>query len=81
MPWLVSMRMMGQVMGARATVATRMSVIFSSEGLELVFTFCGSASRVWSAQKPAPMAAAAPLRKERRPPALEERVFIRVFRR
>src|SRR5579872_1841065 len=59
MPWLVSMRMMGQVIGARATVSTRMSVILRSEGLELVLTFCGSASRVSSRTKPAPSAPAA----------------------
>ena len=36
------------------TVSARRSVIFRSEGLELVLTFCGSASSVSSAQKPAP---------------------------
>src|SRR5581483_2390464 len=48
MPWLVSMRMIGQVIGARATVATRKSVIFRSDGFEFVLTFCGSASSVSS---------------------------------
>ena len=33
------MRMIGQVIGARATTATRMSVIFRSDGFELVLTF------------------------------------------
>src|ERR1017187_3068192 len=59
------MRMSGQVMGARATTATRRSVIFKSEGLELVLVFCGRASRVWSAQKPAP-SAPTPFKNERR---------------
>src|ERR1039458_2380519 len=66
MPWLVSMRMMGQVMGARATVATRRSVILRSEGLELVLVFWGYASRFSPAHKPAPSAAVS-FRKERLP--------------
>src|SRR5689334_7803783 len=66
MPWLVSMRMMGQVIGARPTVRTRRSVIWRAEGLELVLVFCGRASRVWSAQRPAVVRAAARLRKDRR---------------
>src|SRR5579862_3299095 len=70
MPWLVSMRMSGHVIGARATTATRRSVIFKSEGLELVLVFCGRASRVSSAQKPA-ASAPAPFRKERRPARLD----------
>src|SRR5215471_16828288 len=68
MPWLVSIRISGQFIGARATTATRRSVIFSAEGFELVLVFCGSASSVWSAQKPAPITPAAPFKKERRPP-------------
>src|SRR5262249_45685564 len=52
--------------GARAIVRTRRSVIFNSEGLELVLTFWGSASRVSSAQN-APPKAMAPLRKDRLP--------------
>src|ERR1700693_2188311 len=67
MPWLVSMRISGQVMGARAITSTRRSVIFRSEGLELVLTFCGCASRRSSAQNAAPIVPAARLRKERRP--------------
>src|ERR1039458_10685607 len=66
MPWLVSMRMMGQVMGARATVATRRSVILRSEGLELGLVFGGDASRFSPAHKPAPSAAVS-FRKERLP--------------
>src|ERR1035438_7588354 len=60
------MRMIGQVMGARATVATRRSVILRPEGLELVLVFWGYASRSSPAHKPAP-SAAAPFRKERLP--------------
>src|SRR5437016_2496992 len=80
MPWLVSMRIIGSVIGAFATVATRRSVIFSSEGLEFVFTFCGTASRVSSAQKPAPANPASPFKKPRRPaariqPAMEFLLF------
>src|SRR5438046_891212 len=63
MPWLVSIRMRGQVIGARATTATRRSVIFRSEGLELVLVFCRAASRVLSAQKAAPRPAARTLRR------------------
>src|SRR6266571_2763163 len=58
MPWLVSMRISGQVIGARATTATRRSVIFKSDGLELVLVFCTAASKVLSAQKAAPRPAA-----------------------
>ena len=47
MPWLVSIRMIGQVIGALATTATRRSVIFRSEGLEAVFVY-------WSAEAAAP---------------------------
>src|SRR5580704_8287453 len=71
MPWLVSMRISGQVMGARAITNTRRSVIFRSEGLELVLTFCGCASRRSSAQNAAPMVPAARLRKPRLPLAAE----------
>src|ERR1700683_5586746 len=80
MPWLVSMRISGQVIGARAITSTRRSVIFRSEGFELVLTFCGCASRRSSAQNAAPMVPAARLRKLRLPlaaqidaPAREER--------
>src|SRR3954453_4979241 len=64
------MRRIGHVIGARATVATRRSVIRSADGFELVFVFCGSASSVWSAQKPAPNTPAADCRNERLPPLL-----------
>src|SRR4051794_5335175 len=67
MPWLVSIRTSGQVMGAFASVATRRSVIFSSEGLELVLVLCGSASSTSSAQKDEAANAPAPFRKPRRP--------------
>src|SRR5260370_40973113 len=63
MPWLVSMRMIGQVIGARATTATRRSVIFRSDGLEFVLVFCRAASSVLSAQKAAPRPAARTLRR------------------
>src|SRR5215471_17698510 len=65
MPWLVSILMIGHVMGARPMVSTRRSVIFRSEGLECVLVFCGRASSVSSAQKPAPAREAA-FRKARR---------------
>ena len=52
------MRMIGHRIGAPTTVATRMSVIFSSDGLELVLTRDCQASSCSSAQKVA--AAAAP---------------------
>jgi hypothetical protein len=68
MPWLVSMRMIGHVMGAPRTVSARMSVIFRSEGLEFVLVFCGSASSVSSAQNPSPSAPAAPFRNDRTSP-------------
>src|SRR5438270_10206095 len=61
------MRMIGHIMGARAMVSTRRSVIFRAEGLELVLTFWGRASRVWSAQNPAANAPPAPFRNDRRP--------------
>src|SRR5712692_8764712 len=73
MPWLVSMRMRGQVIGARATTATRRSVIFRSDGLELVLVFCRAASSVLSAQKAAPRPAA---RKLRRPVNFVVAVFM-----
>src|ERR1044072_3813203 len=59
------MRIRGHVIGARATVATRRSVILSADGFELVLVFCGSASSVWSAQKPAPSRPAVDCRNER----------------
>src|ERR1035437_1454421 len=67
MPWLVSIRMIGDVMGTPRSVAIRMSVIFRSDGLELVLVFCGSASSVSLARNPAVSAPAAFLKKERRP--------------
>src|SRR5713226_8461087 len=67
MPWLVSIRISGQTKGASLTTATRRSVIFKSEGLELRLTFCTAASSVSSAQKLAPAMAAADRRKPRRP--------------
>src|SRR5215470_15914130 len=66
MPWMVSMRMTGQLNGARPMVRTRRSVICRADGLELVLVFCGRASRVSLAQKPADSAAAVVLRKLRR---------------
>src|ERR1700692_1186978 len=63
MPWLVSMRMTGQVMGARARVATRRSVILSSEGLDAVLVYCIIASRVLPPQMAAPVTPAAPFKK------------------
>ena len=51
MPWLVSMRIIGSVIGAPRRVATRRSVIFSWDGLEFLLTFCGAPSRVSSDQK------------------------------
>src|ERR1035437_4900121 len=67
MPWLVSIRMMGDVMGTPRSTAIRMSVIRRSDGLELVLVFCGSASSVSLARNPAVSAPAAFLKKERRP--------------
>src|SRR5271165_2369891 len=58
MPWLVSMRMRGQFMGACPTTATRRSVIFSSDGFELVLTCDWYAWMSLSAQKAAPKAPA-----------------------
>src|SRR6266496_4190335 len=59
--------MIGSVIGAFAMVATRRSVIFNAEGLELVFTFWGTASSVSSAQKLAPRTPASPFKNPRRP--------------
>src|SRR5690349_16593206 len=53
-------------MGACPITATRMSVIFRSEGFEYVFVFCGSASRISSAQNVPAARSPAPLRKFRR---------------
>src|ERR1700688_248751 len=66
MPWLVSMRMMGSVIGAPRTVATRRSVIFNCEGFEFLLTFCTAPSRVSSDQKEVAAAAPANLNRERR---------------
>src|SRR4249920_1985193 len=52
------MRMRGHVIGARLTTATRRSVIFKSDGLELVLVFCTAASSVSPPQMAAPMPAA-----------------------
>src|ERR1022692_2330487 len=54
MPWLVSIRMMGDVIGTPRITITRMSVIFRSLGFELVLVFCGSASSVSSTRNPLP---------------------------
>src|SRR3954467_11928861 len=74
MPWLVSMRMIGQVIGAPPTTATRRSVIFRSDGFEFVLMFCPSASTgsgaavcVVLASDPAPSAAIVLFRNERLP--------------
>src|SRR5436309_14963789 len=66
--------MIGHVIGARPTTSTRRSVIFKSDGLELVLTFCGIASNMSVADAmvdrlahdPTP-AATVCFRKERRP--------------
>src|ERR1700677_4322251 len=69
------MRISGHVIGARAITSVRRSVILRSDGLELVLTFCGCASRRESDQNAAPVAApAARLRKERRPLVEENRL-------
>src|ERR1700676_1070203 len=52
------MRMRGQVIGARVTTATRRSVIFKSDGLELVLVFWTAASSVSPPQMAAPIPAA-----------------------
>src|ERR1039457_3035802 len=67
MPWLVSMRMMGDVNGTPRMTMVRRSVMRSSLGLELVLVFWGSASSVSSTRNPAASAPAACLKKERRP--------------
>src|SRR5439155_25577846 len=61
-----SMRMIGQVKGALRTVATRKSVIFSSDGLEFVLTFFGYASVGSPAMKALPSGAAEDFRTPRR---------------
>src|SRR6266851_550361 len=79
------MRIIGQVIGARPMTNTRRSVIFRPEGLELVLTFCESASSVSSPgvfarrlanEAAAPTAAAACFRNERRPWPLVSGDFI-----
>src|SRR5438445_12328841 len=60
------MRMIGQLKGALTTVATRRSVIFSSDGLELVLTFFGYASVGSPAMKALPSAAAEDFKTPRR---------------
>src|SRR5262245_38124829 len=74
MPWLVSMRMIGHVIGAPPTTATRRSVILRSEGFEFVLMFCpsasigsGAAARADRAIDPTPSAAMVLLRNDRRP--------------
>ena len=65
------MRMIGQVMGARVTTATRRSVILSSEGIELLLTFWTAPSRFSSERRlaaPSPAAAAPSLPKKARRP-------------
>src|SRR5579862_5718356 len=85
MPWFVSIRISGQVIGAFVTTATRRSVIFRSDGLEFVLVFCGAASSVSSAQKaaPSPQASepAVDRRKFRRPVNFAVVVFMPVILR
>src|SRR3989441_7388617 len=74
------MRMIGQVMGARVTTATRRSVILSSDGIELLLTFWPAPSRSSSERRlaaPSP-AAAAPslLKKDRRPTRSRTALFM-----
>src|SRR5436309_6073444 len=68
--------MIGHVIGARPMTSTRRSVIFKSDGLELVLTFCTTVSivpsgdsfaRTFPHEAAAPIAAAACFRNERRP--------------
>src|ERR1035441_3528718 len=54
MPWLVSIRMIGAVMGDPLRTIVRMSVIRRSDGLELVLVFWGRACNVSPAQFRAP---------------------------
>src|SRR5277367_3936726 len=71
MPWFVSRRISGQFIGAWPTIATRMSVIFSSDGFEFVLTYDWYAWMSLSAQKAAPKPAApAAFRNPRREDAL-----------
>src|ERR1700691_5522941 len=85
MPWFVSIRISGHVIGAFVTTATRKSVIFRSDGLELVLVFCGAASSVSSAQKEAPSphasVPAVDRRKFRRPVNFAVAVFMPVILR
>src|ERR1700682_4477937 len=74
------MRMRGHVIGARVTTATRRSVIFKSEGLELVLVFCTAASSVSPPQIAAPIPAA-DRRKLRRAVDLVVVVFMGVILR
>src|SRR6202035_5910966 len=74
------MRMRGQVIGARVTTATRRSVIFKSDGLELVLVFCTAASSVSPPQIAAPIPAA-DRRKFRRPVDFMVVVFMSVILR
>ena len=76
MPWLVSMRMSGHVIGAPTTTAKRRSVIFSADGSEerltLDCTSAAAASALASgdsmkvAAVTAPVAAPTDLKKSRR---------------
>ena len=50
MPWLVSIRMIGQVIGALATTATRRSVILRPDGFEAVFVNWSAVSALPSAK-------------------------------
>src|SRR5580693_9388492 len=79
MPWLVSMRMRGQVIGALVTTAMRRSVIFRSDGLELVLVFCGRASSVSSAQNAAPKPAVSAVAEERRKLRLPANLVVMLF--
>src|SRR5664279_3818577 len=62
--------MIGELIGTPRRQTTRISVIFRSDGLELVFVFCGYASSSTPDQSPpSPSAPAALPRNERRPNA------------
>src|SRR5436309_1249943 len=73
------MRISGQVIGALATTATRRSVIFRSDGRELVFVFCTAPSSVSSAQKAAPSPAASDPPADRRKPRRGVNVVVVLF--
>ena len=60
MPWLVSMRMIGHVIGALTTTATRRSVIFSADGSDARLTFDCTNAAAASACRRSPDSAMAP---------------------